>query len=301
MELGRFDLNLLLVFEALYEAGSVTGAARRLRLGQPATSAALGRLRQLVDDELFVRTAGRMVPSPRAAAIQPGVARALAEIRGALQKERFDPREDARAFTVASTDYTSFVLLPALVSAVRSEAPGVDLRIVDYDKSALPAQLESGAVDVALGVFADPPPSCVVTPLFEERFVGVTRRAHPALRSGRISRSAFLTTPHALVTVRRDVTGALDVALAKQGLARRVALTLPHMLLLPEVLARTDLLAAAPRRLVAALDTRELAEFRLPVPVAGWRVAMLWRESVRREPAVAWLRSLVVRCASQVR
>lgn len=293
MELAGFDLNLLLVFEALFATGSVTGAARRLKVGQPATSAALGRLRLILGDELFVRSAGSMRPTPRALAVEPRVARALAEIRRAVGKDGFDPRRDRRAFTIGSTDYTSLVLLPPLLDAVCAQGPAIDLRVVDYEKSAVGARLESGELDVALGTFANPPPSAVVTRLLEERFVGLARRGHPALVGGRMTRAAFVATPQVLVTVSRDATGAIDAALARLGLSRRIALTLPHMLLLPDLIGGTDLVAAIPRRVALRLDASRVTTFPLPFPTARWRVTMMWSASARTDPANRWLRARI--------
>lgn len=295
------DLNLLHAFEAMYEERSVTLAARRLGLGQPATSAALGRLRALFHDELFVRAGGAMRPTHKADEIAPGLLGALAQIRATLEAGvGFDPAVATRAFAVGGTDYTALVLLPPLVAHIRRAAPGVDLRAIGYEKGTVAEMLDRGEVDVALGVFPRPPERAVVTRLFQERFVGLARAGHPAIVDGRVGLDDFAALPHALVTTRRDATGAMDEALAERGLKRRVALTLPHAMVLPAVLEGSDLVAALPSRLADRVLTAGLQRFELPVATKPWTVSMLWPATARNDRAAAWLRATISGCLAAV-
>lgn len=298
MNLASIDLNLLLAFEALFEERSVTAAARRIGLGQPGMSAALSRLRDLMQDELFVRAAGEMRPTAKAFEIAPGIMAALAQIRRTLDAGiGFDPATAARSFAIGSTDYTALVLLPDLVAHVRRHAPGVDLRVVGYEKGTVPEMLDRGEVDVALGVFPNPPERAVVTSLFKERFVGLARADHPAIVDGRIDAQSFAYLPHALVTTRRDTSGSLDEALAAQGLRRRIALTLPYVMVLPAALERSDLVAALPSRLAdCVLAGGRVQRFELPVETNPWTVSMLWPASARSDRATAWLRGSIAAC-----
>jgi len=298
MNLASIDLNLLLAFEALFEERAVTAAARRIGLGQPGMSAALGRLRAVIGDELFVRAAGEMRPTAKALEIAPGITAALAQLRRTLETGiGFDPATATRSFTLGSTDYTALVLLPELVAYVRQHAPGVDLRIVGYEKGTVPEMLDRGEVDVALGVFPKPPERAVVTRLFEERFVGLARVGHPAVVDGRIDAQSFAYLPHALVTTRRDTSGSLDEALAATGLRRRVALTLPFVMVLPSVLEGSDLVAALPSRLAdRVLAGARIQCFELPVETKPWTVSMLWPASARTDQATAWLRGAIAAC-----
>ncbi|WP_245217317.1 LysR family transcriptional regulator [Roseomonas nitratireducens] len=295
MRLADFDLNLLLAFEALLAERSVTRAARRLGIGQPATSAALARLRVLLNDRLFLRAPDGMRPTPRAVEIAPGIAAALAELRRTLAPvARFDPAVTTRRFALASTDYTSLVLLPAVAAAMARAAPEARLQVLGYAKDDVPALLAGGTLDAALGVFPDPPGSAVATPLFAETFVGVARAAHPAVVDGAMSLPAFCTAAHVLVTTRRDRVGEIDAVLAAQGRARRIALTVPHMLALLAVVAQSDLVGTVPARVAARLaPAMGLAVFRLPVAVATWRVTMLWPAAARDDQAAAWFRGVV--------
>jgi DNA-binding transcriptional LysR family regulator len=301
MNLTGFDLNLLVAFEALNLERSVSKAAQRLGVRQPAMSASLARLRTLFGDELFVRAAGQMRPTAKALEITASVHAALAAAREAIgERANFTPAESAQSFTIASTDYTSFVLLPGVVAALQAAAPNVDLRVVGYDKDEVAELLAGGQVTIALGVFSAAPDRALRKLLCKEHFVGVARRDHPALLDGRISLHDYANLPHALVSVRRDARGAIDAALAAQGLKRRIALTLPHMLALPQALRDTSLVAAIPSRAAARFRAENLQIFDLPLPVPGWNIEMLWNPVTAKDKGSAWLRSEVARVAQRL-
>lgn len=292
------DLNLLTAFDALMETRSVSRAAEKIGVRQPAMSAALARLRDALDDPLFVRVGGRMEPTARARDLAPKVAEALALIRGALHADaRFDPGRTERTFTIASTDYTSFVLAPALAARFMAAAPRATLRLIGYDKDEVGDLLDKGLVDVALGVFRNAPPQLLRKLLSKERFVGAARAGHPALRDGAMTLEAYLACDHALVSVRRDASGEIDALLAARGLSRRIALTLPHMAALPAILRASDLVAALPSRLAAQAGEHGLFLFELPIVAAEWRIEMLYAEAGRRDRAQIWLRGLIAKAA----
>ena len=298
MDTSAVDLNLLVAFDALLTERHVTRAAKRLGMGQPAMSAALARLRAALGDELFVRTADGMQPTPKALRIAPSVSRALAELKRVLDAEvPFDAAATRRNFTIASTDYTTMVLMPAFVRDVRQAAPSIDLRIVGYDKQAIDGLIDRGEVDLALGVFPKPTNRHVCSRLFKERFVGVVRQGHPAFVKGVPKAKTLANLPHVLVTVRRDDRGALDTAFEAQGMKRRVAVTLPHMLALPAILATSDLVAAVPERGAKAFGGSGLSIFELPIATQAWEVMMLWSPHARSDRASAWLRSKLQKSA----
>lgn len=299
MDLRTFDLNLLLAFEALAQTGSVTRAAHRLGIRQPAMSAALGRLRTLTGDRLFEPAAGRMEPTLRALALMPGIEAALGELRRTLAREvDFTPRTAVRTFTIASTDYTSTLLLPPLLARLQREAPRIDLRMIGYGKQDVPELVARGEVDLALGVFDPPPPDAVRTILWEEHFVGLVRKGHPILSD--LTAERYTAADHALVSVRRDARGRIDRDLAALGLNRRIALVVPHMLVLPAVLKASDLVAALPARVARSSAQRGLEVFELPLSTRPWHVEMLWRPSARLDQASRWLRSEIIAAARDV-
>lgn len=299
MNLAQVDLNLLVAFEALFEFRSVTAAAQRLYLGQPAMSAALGRLRTLFGDELFIRVGREMQPTAKAKAIAPGIAAALQQVRQTMQSsQEFIPASDKRDMAIGSTDYTSFIVIPSLLIHCQAAAPHLNFRMIEFEKDSVGDLLENGTVDLALGVFPNPPRQTNCVPLFQEHFVGIARRDHPALGQTPISLVEFAQLSHALHTIRRDAVGEVDRALAVYHLQRRVALTVPHLLVLPSIIASTDLVTCIPSRMAqyfSKLD--EITVFELPLAIQPWTVSMLWSKLADQDDANGWLRqTLQVLC-----
>lgn len=295
INLAAIDLNLLVAFEALLEHQSVTKAAEQLQIGQPAMSAALSRLRILFDDELFVRLGRQMQPTLKAQAIAPGILAALQQIRQTVTvSQTFEPSVSDRTFTIGSSDYTSFVLMPPLLKFSLQNAPSINVQMIEFEKDRVGDLLEQGEIDVALGVFPDPPRQTQWEPIFEERFVGIARQGHPAVQQGTMSLEAFAQFPHALTTLRRDTAGAIDRALNEQNLKRRVAFTTPHMMVLPFAIASSDLVGALPRRIALRLATIcNLTIFELPVKTKPWTVSMLWSTLSDQDEANHWLRNTI--------
>jgi DNA-binding transcriptional LysR family regulator len=294
MDLQRIDLNLLVAFEALMAARSVSGAAARLGVSQPAMSGTLARLRALFGDELFVRSGRTMLPTVRAVQLETQVVQALAQLRVALAPPSpFDPATSRRVFTVSGGDYATMVILPRLAARLAEAAPSVDLRFRFIEKDAIYDLLDSDTLDLALGVYPAPPKRLSLQPLFEERFVCVARRGHPALRNG-MTLDAFLRLPHLLVTERGDATGAVDEALAKLGLERHIRLTVPHVLIVSSVLPGSDLIAAVGARagrMFARAAPVEIHE--LPLGLPTWRLSMLWSRQRAGDLGLAWLREIL--------
>jgi DNA-binding transcriptional LysR family regulator len=295
IDLAAVDLNLLVAFEALMEQRSVSRAADQLQIGQPAMSAALGRLRVLFEDELFVRMGRQMQPTLRAQAIAPDILTALQHIRRTLgSSQAFDPATSDRTFSLGSSDYTSFVLLPALLAHCHRAAPSLNFQMIGFEKDSVGTLLEQGAIDIAVGVFPNLPRQTHCEPLFEERFVGIARQGHPDVQQGTMTLADFSRCSHALTTLRRDTTGAIDPALNMQGLERRIALTTPHMLVLPFAIAASDLVTALPHRIALRLAAAcNLTIFELPIATKPWTVSMLWSALSDQDDANQWLRNVI--------
>jgi DNA-binding transcriptional LysR family regulator len=294
MKLSDADLNLMVAFEALWDERSVSRAAQRLGVGQPAMSATLARLRALLDDPLFTRVGSRMQPTPKAMRVAPSVHNALAQLRSVLtDSQPFVAAEARNVFVAASTDYTTLVLLPDLMKTLATQAPGIDLRVIGYDKDDIDELLAEQRVDLALGVFPQPPAFAVKQTLCNERFVGVARIGHPAVIDGHVSLDDFCRVPHILVSTRRDAVGFVDRWLAAAGHARRVALVLPHMLTVPAVLRESDLLAVLPERVVRGDASIGLQSFEVPIALPSWNIEMVWNSIARSCDAATWLRRCV--------
>ncbi len=301
MRARDFDLNLLQAFDALFAERSVTRAARRLAIGQPAMSDTLRRLRVVFGDELFVRAASAMQPTPKAKALAEEIGPLLERMQRVVDGHvTFVPGAANDTFTLASTDYTTLVLLPPLLAEMRIQAPAVDFRVTGYEKEAIGGMLDRGEADLAFGVFPDPPDNLVRTRLFTERFVGIARTDHPRLGDSAIDLETFVAQPHALVSVRRDERGAIDQVLARLGLRRRIALVVPYMLLLPKVLAVSDMIAIVPERAAGTLVSPDIRTFELPFETTAWPVDMLWNPSARADQAASWLRRNVSEIAKSL-
>ena len=288
---SSIDLPLLRAFDALLAEKHVTRAARRLGITQSAASHSLGRLRRVLGDPLFVRGPRGVVPTERAVALGPEV-RALLERVAALGRERgpFDPEQLERTFTLAGADFMEMLLLPPLLRRLAKEAPRVDLvsRPITADPE---SSLESGELDLAIGVFRAPSGRLVARKLFDESFVCMLRRGHPALKE-RFTVERFAALPHVLISPRGTGAGAVDDALAKHHLRRRIAVRTSTFLAAPLLVVETDCVVTLPAR-VAAVMARGRPVVLVPPPlrVPGFAVTMLYHERAKSDPAHAWLRA----------
>ncbi|MBW4598637.1 MAG: LysR family transcriptional regulator [Calothrix sp. FI2-JRJ7] len=302
IDLASIDLNLLVAFEALFEERSVTAAAKRLYLGQPAMSAALGRLRILFNDELFIRIGREMQPTSKAVAIAPDIFAALRQIRHTIEfSQSFNPISAQRNFAIGSADYTSFVILPKLLEYCREKAPSLNFRMIGFDKDNVGEMLEHGTIELALGVFPNSPRQTICVPLFQERFIGIARKKHPAIKNKPISLETFANLSHVLVTLRQDATGEIDKILATHNLQRRIQLTTPHLLILPAIISSSDMIAAVPYRIGAHFSKLANIEvFELPLETQPWTVSLMWSQLTDKDDANTWLRQTLRTVCEQI-
>ncbi len=295
MNLAAIDLNLLVVFDALWRERSVTRAGRRIGLSQPAASNALARLRHLFDDPLFDRGARGMEPTARARALASPVAEILARVEGALREaDPFDPATARRAFTLGLTDYGSGLLLPRLASALGQEAPGIELRT----RHALGREgltlLDGGALDLLFTMVGETPARFVRRPVLDERFVVVARRFHPGIGSEGLDLESYLRLPHLLISFSGDVRGRVDGALARRGLKRRVTMTVPHFGAAPFIVGASDLIATVAERIAKAYcELCGLAIYPVPLELPGYTKSLVWRRRDERDAAFTWFRRRV--------
>jgi len=302
MKLSALDLNLLLAFDTLASEGSVTRAAAKLDMSQPALSGALARLRHHLGDPLFVREGGKMRPTPRARQLARPIAEAIATLREALEPEaRFRPETSTRSFVIAATDYVEAVHFGRLMRVLQREAPGASLRAVRPPQALWPPvdALREGSVDLALGLFAPevrPRQDQLAQRLAHERIVAVVRARHPGV-GRRLDLRTFVEIPHIRIIYPNDGhTGVVDTALASRGLERRVALTVANLTTVPPIVAGSDLLGLAPERLARAWARAfALRIFDLPIAIPDLPLTMVWHETRRNDPVQRWLRDLIAR------
>jgi DNA-binding transcriptional LysR family regulator len=295
-ELRRQDLGLLVVLDALLAEGSVTGAAARLHLSQPAASSELQRLREWIGDPLLVRVKGGYTLTERAVALAVPVRSILAEIEQTVRSPApFEPASAKRRFRLATNDAFQLAVLPDIVARLRREAPGITLDVVPAGPEADVAALQSGAIDLCAGYFSTVPQGLHSSVLLSERLVGLARRDHPIITGERPSLRQYARAAHVAIAPQGHAFIAFaEAALADAGLSPDIALTVPNVQAAPFVVARSDLVATVPERVALAYaEPLGLRIFRTPVVFPGFDIQVVWHERAHREPALAWLRGLL--------
>lgn len=290
--LRQLDLNLLVTLDALLTEHHVTRAAQRLHLSQPSVSLQLARLREVLGDPLLLPGPRGMRPTARADELRIPLRQALAALEHVLAPAvPFEPARAHNIWRVAASDYgESTVVLPAL-AGLRSAAPGSRLTVLEMNPARIARQAEQGEIDLAFHIRDEVADSLRQRPLFTEHYVLVGRAGHPRLRR-RPTIAQLCQLEHAIVSPDGGgFQGATDAALAAQGLARRVVLSVPHFLFLRAVLASTDLVAMLPSRLVRGDSLLKMVES--PIQVPGFEMLMLWHERCHRDPAHQWLRERI--------
>lgn len=295
--IAALDLNLLVVLEALLAERSVTRAAQRLGLSQPAVSNALGRLRVLFGDPLFVRTSGNMEPTPRALELAQPIAQALDTIRRALSVgTAFDPEGTAFTFRVQSAGNLEIALLPRLVARLEVVAPQVDIVVVRGGDNPADA-LRSGGIDLYLGNWSSVPSGFKRYLLRQESFACIARKGHPRIKS-RLTLEAYLSAGHVLVS-SDEHAGSIDTQLSDHALGRRVVLRTPHLFVAPLVVARTNLIATLPRGVATSFaQFLPLRVFKPPLDAPGFPVSMVWHSRTHEQAPHRWLREQFMEVAS---
>ena len=294
MDISRVDLNLLVVFEALLEHQSVTRAGAAIGLSQPAMSAALAKVRLLFGDPLFVRASGGVKPTARAEALADPVRRVLQSVRSeVLPKAYFDPRTTARTFSLIMPDIGEVAFLPRLLARIGETAPRADVRTLAMPPPAIERALETGAADLALGVFPDlAKAGFFQRRLFRNSFICVAAAGRRAVAEP-LTLKRFLEAPHAVVSPEGRTHDLFERELKKRGCVRRVRLEIPHYLSLPAIIEDSDLIATVPRDVGVAFA--RLAKLRLlepPVNVS-FDVKQYWHERAHKDPVNLWLRDMV--------
>lgn len=282
-----FDLNLLHVFSAVHAARSVSRAAEALGLSQPAVSHALTKLRLLLHDPLFTRSPGGVMPTPKADQLARQVEAALRQLDVALHEaETFDAARSQRRFVVHMSDIGADEFLPPLMAAIGREAPGVRVEAVQLAADAIAPALEDGRLDLAFGYL----PGLVGTesaPILQERYVVLLRQGHPLAAALR-DRAALEKLDFVLVASHAEPARALHLL----GLQRRIRLTLPHFMVVPTILAATDLAVILPLRPALRFASRHALQVVEPdLGLPPFTVAMHWTWRSAHDPGHRWLRA----------
>jgi DNA-binding transcriptional LysR family regulator len=289
--LSRIDLNLLVLFEVVLAEGHVGRAAKRLSLSPSAVSHGLRRLRELLNDPLFLKHPKGIVPTERATALAAPIAAILAQVRNVVATaDPFDPKTSTRRFRVGAPDAALAVILPPLLARIRASAPNVDVAVQHLQVAPWSEAfdvLDARGVDVAIIPLADVPARFVTRALYGEDFVVAMRADHP-LRTG-LTLKRYCEALHVLVSPIGDARGHVDRALAERGMARRVMLTVPNFMLALTAIADTDLLCAVPRNFLAAQAQRfRLVSAELPLNLGDDPLRAVAPKVALADGGVAW-------------
>ena len=301
MSLSTLDLNLLLILDTVLAERSVVRAAKRLHVTPSAVSNALARLRAALDDPLLIRSGRGIVPTPRAAALAPALARALGELDQAVYSDAFDPSTAEREFTLAIADAGQLASLPKVVAALGSEMPRARLRVLSIDTLFAWGGLAGTEIDVAIGA-GEKGPGVRVFPLYEEHLVLVARLGHPRVRR-KVSTIQLASLKHVEVQVAPGKgSRPLAAGYAALGVDRDIAVVVPTFTAAAAVVAATDFVASLPASLVSVLAPRlSLRRVATPIPQIEMTVNLLWHERTDRDPALRAFRDLLIRAAGDRR
>jgi DNA-binding transcriptional LysR family regulator len=319
MSIGRTDLNLLKVFEAVYEERNLLLAGKRLNLTQSAVSHALRRLREIVGDELFMRTGRGMVPTGRATAMAPTLRDALRRIEDALGVEPFSPERSGRRFVIAANDHVTAVIIAPLSRELQESAPGVDLVIRPSTRLDLAEQIDLGRIDLAIGIFSQVPPRLNSRTLMSQGETLLMPKGHPAARR-KLTLDDLAKYPLVTLSVGGQEEGAVGGFIVERGLARqsemfdrhaleeslrpsgrapRLRITVPHALAIPALLRDTQMLSIVPESLGMALAKGgDLVRRPLPYPAGRSVVRGVWHARDEHDVGHAWLRDRVATTAA---
>ncbi|MES2072289.1 MAG: LysR family transcriptional regulator [Pseudomonadota bacterium] len=294
IEPRELDLNLLVIFQEVFQEKQISAVAKKLGLSQPAVSNALARLRRSFGDELFVRTALGMQPTPFAEQLAEPIGAALAQVSRALnQHEHFEPGASRRHFTIAMTDVGEVYFMPVLVEKCRALAPQLQIGTVRASSIDLKAEMEAGRVDLAIGAFDNLSGALYQRRLFKQDYVCMFRAGHP-LAAAKLALKDFLAAQHLIVASLESPYDSINQSLEKAGVRAAAQFSVPHFVAVPYIVSSTDLLVTVPQKLAE----RAAAPFNLqyvkpPLRLPSLQTNMFWHRRYNQDQGNQWLRGFI--------
>ncbi len=294
LEPKDIDLNLLVVFQEVFHERQISSVAKKLGLSQPAVSNALARLRKSFDDELFVRTAQGMQPTPLAQQLAEPISSALGNITRALnQHEVFDAASSKRHFVIAMTDVGEVYFMPRLIEQCCRLAPQSQLSTVRASSIDIKAEMETGRVDLAIGAFDDISGALYQRRLFRQNYVCMFRQGHP-LAGVAISAKDFLAAQHLIVASMESPYDKINQSLEKAGIKAAAHFTVPHFVAVPYIVSTTDLLVTVPQKLAeSAAAPFKLQYVKPPLRLPALQTNVFWHRRFNQDEGNQWLRNLI--------
>lgn len=292
MDINRLDLNLLKIFDAVYRLHNLADVAREVHLSQPAVSHALARLRESLDDRLFIRTPRGLEPTARCERLAIPIRDALGTIKDSLiDSADFKPEECTREFKLLLSDVGEMLFVPPLMSHLNTVAPQVKVAIVQTPRTNYDRMLRDREVDIAVGHLNMTRQSFRQQPLFRDHSV-VLRRKSAAQPSSQLTREEFERSSHVVINPPDD---PVEDMFADLNIKRNVILRMPNYFALPNVIESSDLLVTVPSRIARFLQRHSNLEITgVPFPSPLFDVRMFWHTRHDSDPAHAWLRDMFV-------
>lgn len=292
MDFRRIDLNLLLVLDALLKDRSLTSVARRLSISQPTVSYSLKKLREFFGDELFVRTASGMQPTPKSLELSAPLGRMIAILGGEiLNPPQFDPSTSSRSFVINTTDIGEMVFMPPILKRLREFAPKASVECVCLEPRELGHAMGEGGIDLAIGYMPELTGSGIrVQSLFEHPFVCLMRDGHPKIR-GEMTLKQYSAAQHIALVGEGHSQKKFETMIRKSGIFRQVAFRSQHFMNIPFIVRDSDLIATVPK--VIAVAFAQLPGLRAlwpPFAIPPIPIKQYWHHKVGNDPAQIWLR-----------
>ncbi|MBX9868223.1 MAG: LysR family transcriptional regulator [Burkholderiaceae bacterium] len=295
-ELQDIDLNLLIVFQAIFQQRQISAVAKQLGLSQPAVSNALARLRKMFDDELFVRTAQGMQPTLLAQQMAAPVMQALNQLQQALnQANAFDAASSQRQFTIAMTDVGEMYFMPLLVELLKKVAPQLGIKTVRAGALDLKSEMEMGRVDLAIGAFEDMSDSLFQRRLFKQNYVCMYRAGHPQAGQN-MGLKEFLAAQHLIVSSMESPYDKINQSLERLGVKTAAQFTVPHFVAVPYIISTTDLLVTVPQKMAErAAQHFKLESGKPPMRLPSLQTNLFWHRRFHQDDGNLWLRNMLAK------
>ncbi len=291
----KLDLNLLQVFDVIYNSKSLTQASYSLGITQPAVSNALTRIRKTFDDKLFIRSSAGMMPTPLAIEIAPVIKQTLSTLEGVFNRSfDFSPEKCTKTFSLAMTDYGATVILPKLMQKMAIMAPLASIKINRLDQNLVSDHLAIGVIDIALGSDINVNADIYAKRLYKDKFVCMVKGGHSEI-NGEITMDNFVSHPHILFTPQQGEWGIVTDLLSKQGLRHKTTVYTTHAYSIPGTILVTDFITTIPERLASAFSV--MGEFQVlkpPISIPELEMNQFWHVRTANDPPNIWLRQEIV-------
>lgn len=295
MNINSLDLNLLKVFDALYQSRNVSRAGEHIGIAQSSMSHALNRLREQFDDPLFQRTPKGMEPTARAQQLAPQIQQLLHHISVMIEPVVFDPALAQARITIATTDLMVTTLAPLLMARLNALAPGIQLNFMPLDKQQVFNQLDNDQLHLALGTFSQIPARFHRSSINEEHFICIARQQHPQIKQ-RLTLKLYCQLQHVLMTLNADQSGVIDRELKRLGKTRHIAMTCAQFSPISEIVANSNLISTIPAAMAGVAQRSGCKVYPLPFIADSWETELISSQHFRSSPLGAFMVQLIADC-----